>query len=64
MGYLIKAVHLENQELIRIKASKTPVDFSMLLPPEEFTRIEMIHKIRQAIHFSRGTGMVAGYLSA
>jgi hypothetical protein len=47
MDYRIKAVHLENRELIRIKASKTSRDFSLFFPPEEFSRNEMINIIRQ-----------------
>lgn len=54
MNYLITAVHLEDGELIKIKACKTSPDFSMLFPPEEFTRKEMINHIRQKdIFFKR-----------
>ena len=55
MNYLITAVHLEDGELIKIKASKTSTDFSMLFPPEEFTKNEMINHIRQRdTFFKRG----------
>lgn len=47
MNYVVKAVHIENRELIKIKASKTSADFSMFFPPDEFTRKEMINQIRQ-----------------
>lgn len=51
MDYIIKAVHLENRQLIRIKASKTSRDLSLFFPPEEFTRQEMINMIRQGDSF-------------
>jgi hypothetical protein len=51
MDYIIKSVHLDNRELIRIKASKTSRDLSLFFPPEEFSRNEMINMIRQGDTF-------------
>ena len=51
MDYKIRAVHMENRELIRIKASKTSRDLSLFFPPEEFSRNEMINMIRQGDKF-------------
>ena len=51
MDYIIKAVHVENRELIRIKASKTSRDLSLFFPPEEFSRKEMINIIREGDSF-------------
>lgn len=45
--YVIIAVHLESRELVKVKAYKTSADFSLFLPPQEFTRKEMITLIRQ-----------------
>ena len=45
--YVITAVHLESRELVKVKAYRTSADFSMFLPPQEFTRKEMITLIRQ-----------------
>ena len=45
--YVITAVHLENRELVKIKAYQTSADSSLFLPPQEFTRKEMITLIRQ-----------------
>ena len=45
--YVITAVHLEYRELVKIKAYKTSADFSLFLPPQEFSRKEMIDLIRQ-----------------
>ena len=45
--YVITAVHLENRELVKIKAYQTSAGFSLFLPPQEFTRQEMITLLRQ-----------------
>ena len=45
--YVITAVHLENRELVKIKAYQTSADFSLFLPPQEFNRKVMITLIRQ-----------------
>ena len=47
MNYVVKAVQIENRELVKVKASKTSTDFSMFFPPDEFTRKELIVRIRQ-----------------
>ena len=53
MNYLITALHVEDGIGFKIKASKTSSDFSMLLPPEEFTRKEMVTKIHLGDTFYR-----------
>lgn len=45
--YIIKAAHIQNRELVALKAAKTSEDFSLFFPPQEFSRQEMIKMIRQ-----------------
>ena len=61
--YMITAARLENRELVKIKAYKTSADFSIFLPPQEFTRKEMITLLRQGDIFYSVTLLDLGKLN-
>jgi hypothetical protein len=55
--YVITAVRIENNELIKIKGYMSSVELSLFFPPGqfpvEFTRNEMISLIRQGSFFDK-----------